>query len=72
MMQVDFTPNDKVKAEYEYRRSNLVKVGSVVSPKKRVDFCDDTYQLPSQNYTVTEETLSYYVVMLQNYIVIKY
>ncbi len=61
-----------MKIEYEYRRNNLIRPGSIVEAKKIISFSDKTCHWPKKPIEVTEKTISYYVVNLYDYNVIKY
>lgn len=61
-----------MKAEYEYRANHLIRVGSIVRPKKFIAFCNGKIHNPVLTYTVSAETLSYFVVNFQSYQVVQY
>jgi hypothetical protein len=63
--------NEATKKEYEYRRT-LVQVGSIVTSKKNIRFTDGTYHIPGKRIVVTEDSISYFVVNLQDYKVLYY
>lgn len=60
-----------MKAEYEHRRT-LIRVGSTVTPNKHILFSNKTAHMPGMMYTVTEDTISYYVVNLQDYRILSF
>lgn len=53
-------------------RAAFVRIGSIVKAKRKIQFCNNQYHSPNQQYTVGQNNLSYFIVNLDDYVVLKY
>jgi len=58
--------NEHIRQQYQQNRA-MLRIGCVVKAKRTIVFCGAPPHYKGQEYVVTEDNISYYVVNLHDY-----